>query len=207
MRDAGRPMHVMRRVATASASVATAVWGYVLVARGALTLDLGIGRRVRPLRTIRVSIAASSETVFDVVAAPYLNKTPRAMRNKLEVLERGSDMVLAAHYTQLRGFVTVTTVETVRFERPERITFRLVRGPVPHLAETFELHETAEGTELAYTGEIGTDLWLLGVWWGEQVSGPWERTVEESLIGVKAEAERRGRARQTAAATPRDGAG
>jgi hypothetical protein len=27
----------------------------------------------------------------------------------------------------------------VRFERPERITFRLVRGPVPHVVETYEL--------------------------------------------------------------------
>jgi hypothetical protein len=30
-------------------------------------------------------------------------------------------------------------VETVRFTPPERVDFRLVRGPVPHVVETFLL--------------------------------------------------------------------
>jgi hypothetical protein len=38
-------------------------------------------------------------------------------------------MVLAAHFTPVKCGVT-TTLETVRFERPNRIDFRLVRGPV-----------------------------------------------------------------------------
>jgi hypothetical protein len=47
-------------------------------------------------------------------------------------------MVLAAHYTTT-GRLTTTTVETVRFQRPHLVTFRLLRGPVPHVLETFEL--------------------------------------------------------------------
>ncbi len=168
--------------------------GYALVVRGALTLDLGMGRRVRPLGPIRMRIAASRETVFDIVAAPYLGKTPRAMQSKLRVIERGSDMVLAAHYTQV-GRLTATTVETVRFERPERISFRLLRGPVPHVVERFELQTTTEGTELEYAGEIGADLWRLGQWWSDRVAGPWERAVTGSLDGIRSEAERRSRAR------------
>ena len=81
---------------------------YVLVVRGALTLDLNIGRRVRPLGPITQTIAAPPETVFDVVAGPYLGRTPRAMGDKLQVLERGNDTVLAAHFTKL-GPLTVTT--------------------------------------------------------------------------------------------------
>lgn len=181
------------------AGVVGAATGYVLVVRGALTLDLGIGRRVRPLRSIRVSIAAPAETVFDVIADPYLQRTPRAMREKLEVLERGADMALAAHYTRLARRVTVTTVETVRFERPERVTFRLLRGPVPHLTETFELRQTGDDTELVYSGDIGTDLWRVGTWWGDLVAGPWERTVAESLAVIQAEAERRVGVRVSAA--------
>jgi hypothetical protein len=169
--------------------------GYALVVRGALTLDLGLGRRVRPLGPIRMQIAASPETVFDVVAAPYLGKTPRAMRSKLQVLERGSDMVLAAHYTQV-GWLTATTVETVRFERPQRIAFRLLRGPVPHVVERFELQATSEGTELEYAGELGADLWRLGQWWADRVAGPWQRAVERSLESIQSEAERRGRGRE-----------
>ena len=121
------------------------------------------------------------------------------MRAKLDVLERGSDMVLAAHITPLGARLTVTTVETIRFERPERMAFRLLRGPVPHLTETFELRQTEDGTELEYRGELGTDLWRAGSWWGELVARPWERTVEESLSGIRTEAERRARADRTPA--------
>ncbi len=164
--------------------------GYLLVIRGDLTVDLGVGRRVRPLGPIRVSIAAQPETVFDVIADPYLGKTPRAMQGKIRVLERGADMVLAAHYTEV-GPLTTTTVETVRFERPNRIFFRLLRGPVPHVVESFELKPCAEGTELEYVGELGADLWRLGEWWAERVADHWERAVAASLETTRGEAERR----------------
>jgi hypothetical protein len=181
------------------AGIGPVVSSYVLALRGSLTIDLGVGRRVRPLGPIRVSIAAPRETVFDVIAAPYLDKTPRTMRDRLEVLERGSDMALAAYHTPLGYGLTVTIHETIRFERPERITFRLLRGPVPHLVETFELHATDHGTDLEYRGELGTDLWRLGAWWGDVVAVQWDHAVEESLPGICAEAERRARSRQTAA--------
>ncbi|UXY25211.1 hypothetical protein [Streptomyces sp. HUAS TT20] len=83
------------------------------------------------------------------------------------------------------------TVETVRFTRPERIDFRLVRGPVPHVTESFVLEETGTRTRLVYEGELGTDLWRLGQWWGTAVAARWEAAVAASLASVKAEAERR----------------
>lgn len=181
----------MRRLACLGAGLGAAAGLYVLVARGAVTIDLGIGREVHPMRGIKLDIAAPPETVFDIVAAPYLRRTPRAMAEKLEVWERGSDMALAAHFTPVSFGMRTTTVETVRFTRPERIDFRLLRGPVPHVRETFELHPTESGTELEYRGEMGTDLWALGRWWGRAVSGHWARTVEASLTGIRAEAERR----------------
>jgi hypothetical protein len=161
-----------------------------LLARGAATVDVGVGRTLKPLGSIIVSIAAPRELVFDVVSSPYLRRTPRALEKKLKVLERGADMVLAAHYTETRGFVT-TTVETVRFEPPSHVHFRLVRGPVPHVVEQFLLRETADGTELEYSGELGTDLWALGRWWGTAVARRWEAAVRSSLEAVKLEAERR----------------
>lgn len=197
--SAGVGRRVMRRAMGVGAGIAGAVTVYLLGVRGALTLDLGLGRRLRPLGPMRVTIAAPPETVFDVISAPYLKKTPRAMRTKVRVLERGSDMVLAAHFTPLGARLTVTTVETIRFERPACIAFRLVRGPVPHLTETFELRRTDDGTEIEYRGELGTDLWRLGSWWGRLVAGPWERTVAESLSEVRTEAEGRAGVRGTAA--------
>ena len=184
----------MRRLLAGGGLLAAVGGTYSLVVRGALTIDLGIGRRTRPLGPLRVAIAAPREVVFDVIAGPY-RRTPRAMRDKLEVLERTDDLVLAAHHTPLAFRQRATTVETVRFERPERIAFRLVRGPVPHVVETFELTEAGDGTELVYTGELGTDLWGVGARWGDLVAKSWERTVEASLAGAREEAERLARPR------------
>jgi Polyketide cyclase / dehydrase and lipid transport len=161
-----------------------------LLARGALTIDLGIGRRLQPLGPLVQTVAASPEVVFDVIAVPYLDRTPRALADKLRVWERGTDMVLAAHYTQVKCGTT-TTLETVRFERPERIDFRLVRGPVPHLVESFHLTPSQRGTEFRWQGELGTDGWQLGQWWGRVVARAWTRAVEDSLREIASEAERR----------------
>jgi uncharacterized protein YndB with AHSA1/START domain len=165
-----------------------------LVAQGALVVDTGVGRRLRPLGPITLDIAAPPETVFDVIAEPYLRRTTRAMAAKLDVWERGSDMVLAAHHTRTRWFTT-TTVETVRFERPTRVTFRLLRGPVPHVLETFALEPTETGTSFEYRGELGTDFWAIGSRWGNVVADKWELTVRESLESIQTEAERRTRHR------------
>lgn len=167
---------------------------YGLVVRGALTLDLGLGlgRTLQPLGPLVVSIEAPRDVVFNVISRPYLGRTPRALARKLQVLERGDDLVLAAHFTQV-GPVVTTTVETVRFEPPAAVHFRLVRGPVPHVVEQFDLSEHDGVTELAYQGELGTDLWALGSLWGRLVATKWTETVRDSLAGIKAEAERRAR--------------
>ena len=167
--------------------------GAALVARAGLTLDIGVGRRLRPLGPIALDIAAPPELVFDIIAAPYLGRTPRALRGKLEVIERGAHLVLAAHFTRVAPGLTVTTVETVRFERPGRVTFRLVKGPVPHVVERYELRASGDRTAFEYRGELGTDLWALGAWWGAVVAPSWERTVASSLDGIRTEAERRAR--------------
>ena len=165
---------------------------YALVARGSLTLDVGLGRRVRPLGPIELRIEAPRETVFDVVAGPYLGRTPRALAEKLRVLERGADLVLAEHFTRV-GPLTAVTLETVSFERPSRIGFRLVRGPVPHVTEEFALEELngAMATRLVYRGELGTDFWGVGALWGGVVARRWEQVVRASLESIRMEAERR----------------
>lgn len=166
--------------------------GYLGLVTGALPLDVGVGRRARPLGPQTVDVAAPREVVFDVIAQPYLGRATRAMREKVLVLERGSDMVLAAHHTPVAsGRLTATTVETVRFTRPERVDFRLVRGPVPAVTESFTLTEHGAGTRLVYEGELATDLWRAGQWWGGLVAPRWEATVAASLAAVRQEAERR----------------
>lgn len=180
----------MPRIARLLAPTLAAAGAYRLLVRGALTLDLDLGRSIRPLGPIDRTIQAPPEIVFDVIADPYLDRTPRAMQDKLRVWERGTDMVLAEHFTTT-GRLSTATLETVRFERPHRISFRLVRGPVPHVSETYELAETPTGTAIRYGGEIGADLWALGAWWADKVATPWEHAVAKSLDAIGAEAERR----------------
>jgi hypothetical protein len=103
-------------------------------------------------------------------------------------------MVIAEHFTPvLGGRMIASTVESVRFERPRFIHFRLLRGPVPSVVETFELTTGSSGatTDFEYRGELSTDLWSLGAWWGRVVARRWESAVGESLESIRAEAERR----------------
>lgn len=163
---------------------------YALLVRGALTIDLGVGRRLRSLGPLRVSFDAPRDVVFDAIGSPYLGRTPRAMQEKLKVLERGSDAVLADHRTQVGPFTT-STVEVVIFDAPDTVRFRLVRGPVPHVVEKFALEDGEHGgTQLTYSGEMGADLWALGSWWMGKVAPHWEATVQRSLEELRTQVER-----------------
>ena len=124
-----RPTRRLLAAATAAAGMAAA--GYAGLVTGACPLDLGIGRRAGPLGPQQLRVAAPREAVFDLIAEPYLGRTPRALADKLRVLERGSDMVLAAHFTPLGGRLGLVaqTVETVRFTRAG--AGRLPAGPRP----------------------------------------------------------------------------
>ena len=180
-----------RRIATAVAGASAAGLGtYLGLVSGAVPLDLGVGRRIRPLGPLSVDVGAGPDAVMEVIAAPYLGRATHAMREKVHVLERGSDMVLAAHRTPIRGGLRAVTVETVRFTGVERVEFRLVRGPVPHVVETFLLSPHGGGTRLEYSGEMGTDLWRAGQVWARVVATHWERAVADTLAAVKLEAER-----------------
>ena len=166
---------------------------YLGLVTGAVTLDLGIGRRTRPLGPLEVTIEAPRQRVYDVATAPYAVRQSRAMREKVQILERGDGMVLAAHRTPIGGRLVATTTETVTFDPPQRIGFRLLRGPVPHVVEAFDLIEVDAGvTLLRYEGVLGADLWALGQRWASVVARSWEEAVRTSMAQVKAGAERRG---------------
>lgn len=186
--------------ALATTAVTTAAGLLVLLSLGRLTLDLGWGRRLRPLGPQVVRISAPREQVFDLIALPYLSpeRAPRQLREKIEVLERSAAMVVAAHRTKV-GRITTVTVESVSFSRPAEIRFRLLRGPVPYVTERFALRGGEEGrpTELEYSGEMGTDLWAVGTWWGDIVARYWERAVAGALGALRTTSE--GAAARTAA--------
>ena len=157
---------------------------------GRLTVDTG-GAAESPAGPFSVEVAAPAGTVFDVIAAPYLGRTPRAMAGKLRVIERGEGMVLAEHYTPVHGGgLTATTLETVTFDRPHRVLLPAVRGPVPYVAEEFTLTERDGSTALQYSGELGTDFGAAGQRWGSRAAKAWEVCGRDSLLSIQAEAER-----------------
>ena len=169
---------------------ALAVVVYLGAVTGALTVDTGSGRRIRRLGPLSLDIAADRDLVYTLLTQPYLGRATRALAEKVTVLERGADMVLAAHRTPIRGRLVAVTVETVRFTPGEQVDFRLLRGPVPHVVEQFTLSQNDAGTRLDYHGELGTDFGALGGWWGAIVARRWEAAVDATMQAVKAEAER-----------------
>jgi len=197
------------RVRPASVLVAAAavagIAGYLGLVTGRLSIDLGIGRRMRPLGPQTVDIEAPRDLVFDVIAQPYVGRATRAQQERIQVLERSAGMVLAVHRTPIGRRLIAETVETVVFTRPGTIDFRLVRGPVPHVRERFSLIGDGEHTRLEYTGEMGSDGWALGDSWAAVVARRWEATVAAALASVKSEAERRHALRRKAPARARPG--
>ncbi len=178
------------------ASAAAGLAGMFLISRGRIHLDLGWGRSLHPLGPVTVQINAPRDLVFEQISSPYLGQMPAALRSKLKVLEKGSNLVVAEHRTKL-PLMDAVTVEAVRFDPPGRIGFRLLRGPVPHVSEEFLLEETESGTALSYRGELGADLWVLGRIYGGSIVRPsWESAVARSMEEIKKGAEQRAAARR-----------
>jgi hypothetical protein len=178
-------------VSLAAAGGGAAYGSFILMTRGRFVLDVGWGRSYFPLGPIEVQMAAPREVVFDVIQGAYSERAPAEVKRHIKVIERAGDLVVAEHRTPLK-FLDAITVETVRFERPSRVVFALLRGPVPHVHETFELLEHNGITTLTYQGTLGADLWLFGRWYGGGIVKPaWERVVAASLQTVKVQAEAR----------------
>lgn len=182
------------------------VWGaalFLALAMGRLHLDLGFGRSIHHLGPIITTIDAPRELVFELIAAPYLGRSP-AEASGIEVLARGDSLVVARHSTRVH-FYTAWTTEAVDFAPPDHVGFRHLAGPVPHAVEEFLLESTDTGTELRYSGELGIDFFILGRFAGSYWVRPqWERIVETHLEELKRRAETvaaRRRARTSAGAT------
>lgn len=169
-----------------------------LMATGRLTLDTGWGRTTHALGPLTWEIAAPRAMVWQQFTGHYLGRIPREMRDSLQIVERGEDLVVAAHHTDVGPYRAVT-VEAVGFEEPERIRFRHLRGPVPHATEEFVLEEIdAQSTRFTYTGEIGLDWWFMGDFaarlavvpiWTDAVRGHVEKSIE--AVTERAQARRR----------------
>ncbi|GIU99154.1 MAG: hypothetical protein KatS3mg014_0770 [Actinomycetota bacterium] len=129
-----------------------------------------------------------------MAASPYAERPPAATREKVRILHRGGDLVVACHRTPL-PVMDAITVEAVALHPPARITLDLLRGPVPSVTEEFAFEERHARTILTYRGELAPDLWVLGRLYGGRIVRPaWEAVVADSMAAIKARAEERARA-------------
>lgn len=166
--------------------------GFLLLAMGRLTLDLGWGRTVHPLGPITTRVDAPRELVFEVMTAPYVGRAPG---DGVDVYARGVGLAVAAHHTKVH-FYTARTVELIELEPSRRVGFRHLAGPVPHAVERLELRDAGGATEIEYSGEIGLDFFALGrIAARRWVRPQWERAVREHLEGLRSRAEQRAEGR------------
>lgn len=152
-----------------------------------------------PLGPLTRTIAATPQVVFDVIAEPYLGRTPRAMASKMRVIDRGSDLVVADHFTPiLNRRLCVTTRETVAFAAPSRVSFKLLSGPVALVEEEYRLDPADDdGTHFTYVGRLGSNLPLFAKWWAGKSAHAWTQVVDRSVADIAAEAERRAAVNQS----------
>ncbi len=102
------------------------------------------------LKTQSVGVAAPRELVFEVVAA--------AGKDVGEV----EDGRLVEFETEWAGRV-ITTTESVSLERPRRIGYRWVTGPLIGVEEEILLEETGpRSTEMTYRGRFRTPKGVVG---------------------------------------------
>ena len=110
---------------------AAATGAYIGVVTGRLTLDLGLGRRTRPLGPLHLDIAAPRETVFAAAATPYARSAAAGHAGeRRDPRTRWADGSGRAPPPVGSG-LTAVSVETVTLDPPNRMGFRLLRGPVP----------------------------------------------------------------------------
>ncbi len=117
------------------------------------------------LPSLSVSINAHRELVFQLISAVGQGPDARHAR----VVERpSSDRAIVEFTTPVFGRI-VRTLEEVMFFSPDRITYRLLRGPLPGVHEEFRMEPADGGTVLSYSGSF-------------RAHGPWPRTLFDRVV-------------------------
>jgi hypothetical protein len=125
---------------------------------------MGDDRRL-PMPVLELAINAAPALVFQLVAA--VGQGPDAAHAR--VLERPSaERAIVEFTTKVLGR-EVRTLEEVGFHAPDRITYRLIKGPLPAVDEEFAVQARGEGSLLRYHGTFVPH-------------GPWPRAVFDRIV-------------------------
>jgi len=99
---------------------------------------------------LELPINASPALVFQLIAAVGQGHDAAHAR----VLERPSPERAIVEFTTTVFGRQVRTLEEVGFHAPDRITYRLIRGPLPAVDEEFLVQPSGDGSLLRYRGTI-----------------------------------------------------
>lgn len=144
-----------------------------------------------------ITVAAPRELCFDVVATA--GRKLEDVSETEKIVEFKSDYLGRA----------VTTIERVVLERPDRISYEWLEGPLPEVRESISFREQPDGaTELIYDGWFapgrGVVGWLVGRF---KIKRIFDQLVREHLDQARELAERRAaRSRVYASHKPTDAA-
>jgi hypothetical protein len=135
----------------------------------------------RPLKQQSLEVAAPQRLVFEVVSSAG------------KVVEKRSDTEKVVEFSIELGDRTIVTRELITLEPPERISYRWLEGPLPHVEEEIEVRATGEKrAEMVYRGEYATGKGLrsciAGYLWVKRV---FDRLVTDHLEEAKRISEER----------------
>ena len=147
----------------------------------------------RPVRLDchKVWIRAPRELVYQKMSSFRRGKLGDSGESS-RVISRLDDRLIVEFKTRAGRF-TVTTIEEVTLEPPERITFRHVKGPLRYAREEFVLTETDGGVEVTHTGEfVWMPLPVVG-WLGGRlfIKRAFERILDEHMEQIRVACEAR----------------
>lgn len=150
----------------------------------------------RPVRIKchEVMIEAPRELVYQLMSSFGRGRLNGASSESSKVLSRsGNDLIV--EFKTRAGRFTVTTIEQVTLDSPERITFQHVKGPFHSAREEFVLREAGGGMRLEHSGEfVWSRLPVLGWLVGRFIlKRPFERVLEKHIEQLKAASEARAR--------------
>ncbi len=140
------------------------------------------------LPALDLDIDARPDLVYQLVAA--VGQGPDAAHAR--VIERPSpDCAIVEFRTKIMGR-EVRTLEEVRFIPPDRITYRLLRGPLPAVNEEFMIKPSDAGTRLQYSGSyVAHSPWPRTLFDRLVVPRLYRKAVWASMLGIKRAAEAR----------------
>ncbi|MEE9247328.1 MAG: hypothetical protein V3U79_01350 [Dehalococcoidia bacterium] len=137
-------------------------------------------------------IKAHRELVFQMMSTIGKGKLPGSAAMSSKLISRNGNTIIAEFYTR-EGHKTYTTLEEIVLYKPERITYRWLKGPIKYVSEDFRFLETEDGgSVLAYRGEFDMKIpifgWLIGRFY---IKSKFERVVLEHMEEIKSAAEAR----------------